>query len=137
MAWIGSGFGMILENADVMDRPRRRQDPRKPVLGAAADAKADARGPEARANLSFYCNRVDARRWRAACPLRRAGKPAGRDSQDTRAMAKPEAFAAIRPAFPHTPIAFLSSNVFALHRQKSSNDFIDEALNAFILGAVR
>ena len=52
-------------------------------------------------------------------------------------MAKPEAFAAIRPAFPHTPIAFLSSNVFALHRQRSSNDFIDEALNAFILGAVR
>ena len=66
-----------------------------------------------------------------------AGRDACRKGQDTRAMAKPEAFAAIRPAFPHTPIAFLSSNVFVLHRQRFSHDFIDEALNTSILGAVR
>lgn len=78
MAWIGSGFGMILENADVMDRPRRRQDPRKPVLGAAADAKADARGPDARANLSF-----GATGWMAAL-ARRLSTAAGREARRKR-----------------------------------------------------
>ena len=127
------GFGMILENAGVMDRPRRRQDPRKPVLGAAADAKQTP-GTRCQSKFIFWCNRVDARRWRAACPLRRAGKPAGRDSQDTRAPAKPEAFATIRPVFPRTPIAFLSSNVSALHRQRFSSDFIYRTLNTFSFG---